>query len=425
MSSSFKNLLTRNFNNPEMFALLAIIAIISMIIYFFGQILAPVFLSIMLAYLLNFPLQWLVKKGMKRGWALTTVFLAVICAMTFLIMFVGPLLIRQLNNLIQEAPSIVNNVRSSMQSLYTYLSPYVPQQIIVQVYENLQEYVLQNFDVKIDNILRVLQNVVYIVVNVFLVPFMSFLILVDYNDLKKTITRYLPSNRKLADGVFKEFLGQLDNYVKGKVIEFLIMTILSYVCFWFFDLKYNLIISTIIGISVIIPYVGIIIATAPLLFVGYFQFQLSNTFYVLLTVHAILQIFNGNILVPYLYSKANNLKPFTIIVAVLFFGQIWGIVGVFLAIPLATLFKALGNAWLVNSKFYQELQEKQEQERKAAAMTTASTTTNNLSNTHSELDFEQGDHDLHESPTKSSTSNDAASDIPGQHESQASDSQKS
>lgn len=363
--SSFSNLIKRNFSNPEMFALIGIISIISLIIYFFGQILAPVFLSIILAYLLNFPIKWLTAKGLPRSLALFIVFAGVVGLMSFLFVFVGPLLIRQLNNLISEAPNIVRSVEGSMSNLYSYVKPYVPEATIYQIYENLYSYALTHFDVRIDNIVNVLQNILLVLGNFFLIPFMSFLLLVDYLDIKKSIIRYLPSNRILVDGVFKEFLDQLDNYVKGKVIEFIIMTLLSYFAFFWFDLKYNLILSTIIGISVVIPFLGIAIATIPLVFVAYFQFGLSNAFIILMVVHAALQIFNGNILVPYLYSKANNLKPFTIIVAVLFFGQIWGIVGVFLAIPLATLVKALGNAWLVNSHYYLEMQEREEAQRKA------------------------------------------------------------
>ena len=62
----------------------------------------------------------------------------------------------------------------------------------------------------------------------------------------------------------------------------------------------------------------------------------------------ITQLLDGNLLVPFLFSEAVNLHPLIIIIAVLIFGGLWGFWGVFFAIPLATLVKAVVNAWPSN-----------------------------------------------------------------------------
>lgn len=363
--SSWKDLFTRNFNNPQIVALILILLVISLVLYFFGKILAPVFLAVGLAYILNFPIRWLVKKGLKRIYALILVFGGLVCVMAWLILSIAPMLVRQLSTLLVEAPSIVAILRERLLSLEQYNLPYLDKATLYSIYENVNQYIQSNMDIRIDNIIKVLQNVAYIAVNTFLVPFMAFLMLVDYAPLKANFIRFLPQSSELADGVFKEFMSQLDNYVRGKVIEFIIMTVLSFVAFAFFGLKYNLLLSTLIGISVIIPYLGVIIATVPFALVAFFQFQLGTTFWTLMVIHTILQIFNGNILVPVLYSKTNNIRPITVIVAVIFFGQIWGILGVFLAIPLCTLIKAVANAWFLNSQIYFEMQQRQEAEQRA------------------------------------------------------------
>ncbi|MFC6276900.1 AI-2E family transporter [Psittacicella hinzii] len=358
--SSWKDLITRNFNNPQIVALILILAVCGLVLYFFGGILAPVFLALGLAYILNFPIRWLMRKGFKRLYALILVFGGLICVLGWLIIGVAPILIKQLNTLIVEAPSIINLLKTKLLSLEQYHLPYLDKATLYSVYENLNQYIQSNMDIRIDNILAVLQNVMYVGVNIFLVPFMAFLMLVDYGPLKESVKRFLPQSSELANGVFKEFMSQLDNYVRGKVIETIIMTALSFIGFMFFGLKYNLILSALIGISVIIPYLGVVIATIPFVLVCFFQFQFSSTFWTLMVIHGVLQIFNGNILVPYLYSKTNNIRPITVIVAVIFFGQIWGIVGVFLAIPLCTLIKAVANAWYLNSQLYFELQQREE-----------------------------------------------------------------
>ena len=95
----------------------------------------------------------------------------------------------------------------------------------------------------------------------------------------------------------------------------------------------------------LIPYIGATVVTLPVLLVGYMQWGSSPEFFWLFMVYGAIQFFDGNVLVPLLFSEVVNLHPVAIIVAVLLFGGIWGFWGVFFAIPLATLVKAVFNAW--------------------------------------------------------------------------------
>ncbi len=99
------------------------------------------------------------------------------------------------------------------------------------------------------------------------------------------------------------------------------------------------------GLSVIIPYIGAALVTIPVLVVAFFQWGLTDDFYWVAFSYAVIQALDGNVLVPLLFSEAVNLHPIAIIVAVLFFGGIWGVWGVFFAIPLATLISAIVTAW--------------------------------------------------------------------------------
>jgi putative permease len=101
----------------------------------------------------------------------------------------------------------------------------------------------------------------------------------------------------------------------------------------------------LVGLSVLIPYIGATLVTIPVLLVGYLQWGISNDFAWLIGLYAVIQIIDGNILVPLLFSEVVNLHPVAIVVAVLIFGGIWGFWGLFFAIPLATLVKAIYNAW--------------------------------------------------------------------------------
>jgi len=177
------------------------------------------------------------------------------------------------------------------------------------------------------------------------VPIMVFFFLKDKEVLLPMLTVILPTKRGFMDTVFSEMNQQLFNYVTGKFIEMIIVGSVSYAVFLILGLPYAVLISILVGLSVIIPFFGAFLVTIPVLLVGLYEWGLSDTFYWLLALYLIIQILDGNVLVPVLFSSRNNLHPVIILIAVLFFGGIWGFWGLFFAIPLATFIKAIFNAW--------------------------------------------------------------------------------
>jgi putative permease len=139
---------------------------------------------------------------------------------------------------------------------------------------------------------------------------------------------------------------QLGNYVRGKFSEIFILWAVSYATYAAMGLNYAMLLAVCMGLSVIIPYVGATLVTFPVLGVAYFQWGLSgDEFMYIVIAYSIIQALDGVVLVPVLFSEAVNLHAIAIIVAILFFGGLWGLWGVFLAIPLATVVKAVLTAW--------------------------------------------------------------------------------
>jgi putative permease len=138
---------------------------------------------------------------------------------------------------------------------------------------------------------------------------------------------------------------QILNYIRGKVIEILIVGVISYGAFAMLGLRYSVLLAVAVGFSVLIPYIGAAAVTVPVAMVALFQWGLTPEFTWLMVVYTVIQVLTGNVLEPVLFSEALNLHPVAIIIAVLVFGGLWGFWGVFFAIPLATLVKAVLNAW--------------------------------------------------------------------------------
>ncbi|MBA6365323.1 AI-2E family transporter, partial [Colwellia sp. BRX8-8] len=193
--------------------------------------------------------------------------------------------------------------------------------------------------------------IVALMIYLILVPLMVFFFLKDKKVLISNFTSFLPKERLMATKVGDEMYQQIMNYIRGKVIEILIVGAASTIAFIVLGLNYAVLLGVLVGLSVLVPYVGATIVTFPVLLVALFQFGTGSEFGYVMIAYGIIQAIDGNIIVPLLFSEAVNLHPVTIIVAVILFGGMWGFWGIFFAIPLATLVKAVLNAWPSNSDF--------------------------------------------------------------------------
>jgi putative permease len=159
------------------------------------------------------------------------------------------------------------------------------------------------------------------------------------------LSNYLPRERTLVNRVWTESEAQIANYVRGKVTEIVIVGSVTYITFIVLGLDYAALLATVVGFSVLVPYIGAAVATIPIALIAFFQFGWGWDFGQVIIAYAIIQALDGNLLVPLLFSEVVNLHPVAIILAILVFGGLWGFWGIFFAIPLATLVKAVMNAW--------------------------------------------------------------------------------
>ena len=186
---------------------------------------------------------------------------------------------------------------------------------------------------------------VLVLIYAILVPLLVFFFLKDREAILGWLGAFLPRERPLLTRIWEEMDEQVSNYARGKLIEILIVGAVSYFAFTLLSLNYAELLGLLVGLSVIIPYIGAMVVTIPVGLIALFQFGVGPDFYWVIFWYLVIQGLDGNVLVPLLFSEAVNLHPVAIILAVLFFGGIWGMWGVFFAIPLATLVKAVINAW--------------------------------------------------------------------------------
>ena len=347
MFSLLKNLIERFFFNEETvyFSLFLISALLLLI--FFGGILLPILISLVIAFLLNGLVNTLEKLFFPR-WLSLSLTLLVFFGLYIGLFVTLPSIATEINSLIQSLPSIVDSLQQVLNKMSSSYPELFSQQEIKGLLINLSSQVNNLLSQALGQIAGTITFAFNALLYAILIPLMVFFFVKDKKILLPILSSFLPQKRKLMNSILNEMNKQLFNYVTGKMIEMLIVGSISYVVFTYLDLPYTILLSILVGLSVIIPFFGAILVTIPVLLVGLYEWGLSTDFYWLAGLYLLIQVLDGNLLVPLLFSIRNKLHPVLIIIAVLFFGGLWGFWGMFFAIPLATLIKAIINSWPKN-----------------------------------------------------------------------------
>jgi len=333
------------FSDPDAVTLFLLLVFGFAVLWLFGDLLAPLLVALVLAYLLEWPIGRLQRAKFPRTLAVTLVLLLFISASVLVVLELVPTLLNQGVNLAKEAPAMLSHAQDYVRTLPDKYPEIIDVSLVETVIDNIRQRILTTGEQLVTLSLSSLVNIGALLVYLFLVPLMMFFLLKDKQFLIGSLRRFLPRNRALVQRVWIEMNEQIMNYIRGKIIEILIVGVITYGAFTLLGLRYSALLAVAVGFSVLIPYIGAAAVTVPVVMVALFQWGLTPEFTWLVIVYTVIQVLTGNLLEPLLFSEALNLHPVAIIIAVLVFGGLWGFWGVFFAIPLATLVKAVINAW--------------------------------------------------------------------------------
>ena len=340
MQSLFEKFVNRFFSSEESIYFAILLAFSFLFVIFFGNVLLPVIISIVIAFLLNGLMRVLLKMQISQKVSLA-ITLIVFFGFYLSLFTALPSIGTQINNLLQNLPSIVSSFQSTLVEMNNYFS----QEDLDLIFANLTNQINSLLSSALGQLAGTITLMFNAILYAIMIPLMVFFFLKDKNELLPIAAFILPKENGFMQSVFSEMNDQLFNYVTGKFLEMIIVASASYTLFAILGLPYAVLIAILVGLSVIIPIFGAILVTIPVVLIGLYEWGLNENFYWLLSLYLLIQILDGNVLVPILFSNRNNLHPVVIIIAVLFFGGIWGFWGLFFAIPLATFIKAIINSW--------------------------------------------------------------------------------
>ena len=310
-----------------------------------GKWLAPLFAGLVIAYLLEAIVGALQRLGVGRLPAVILVFLGFMALMLYLLLGFVPKISRQLTQLVHQFPNYLTQGQDLLKQLPEKYPQLFSEEQLQALMGTLGQEMANTGQLLLTWSLSSVAVVFGLVIFMVLVPVLVFFFLKDKELMISWVVGFLPRERSLVTRVWAEAELQIANYVRGKVTEIFIVGSVTYVTFILFGLQYSALLATLVGISVLIPYIGAAVVTLPIALVAYFQYGWGWEFGQVLIAYGVIQALDGNVLVPLLFSEAVNLHPVAIILAILVFGGLWGFWGIFFAIPLATLVQAILQAW--------------------------------------------------------------------------------
>ena len=344
MASYFKNLIDKYFHTEDQISLSILLVFIGIIVIFFGSILTPLFISALVAYLLNSVVTAAERWGFSRPIGLT-ISITLFFALYLSLFLIFPLLSRQIIGLVNELPRIVENLEDILVNFFNdYPEFFTSEQIenlsvtVTSSLPNILEQTLLQLNAGFSAAMSAL---IYLV----LIPFLVFFFLKDKKQMLEYVAYFLPSDKSSASKIWIELDSQLFKYLRGKGLELIIVGIVTTTAFSILGANYSLLLGILVGLSVLIPLFGAIFVTIPVAIVGYFQWGLDMNYLIFLATYLIIQALDGNVLFPLLIGREVNLHPVLIVLAILIFGGIWGFWGVLLAVPLATAIRAVIKSW--------------------------------------------------------------------------------
>lgn len=355
----------RHFSPPGTIEFAIVLVCSFLTVYYLMWLVGPLVVSLCIAYCLDWLVRLLNHKLKLSRMCSSVITMALFVGVSVgILVFVVPKVLQQGNqfylNLQKISTETVNsdngddfdsNIAARINEFVATMPEPIPSMVTEDEIKNM---VVSARSVVIANTTNIIKNqVMPSVVNtlswlmyMIIVPILVFLMLANKPVLQKRIRTYiLPNNQALIHEFWPQINAQIEGYIRGKLLHITIIAFVNSLAFMFLGLNYALLLGVGVGLSVVIPYVGAVIITIPVLLVSIFQFGLSTTLIWVCVVYIVIQILDSNVLTPLLFSKAMNLDAFSILSAILIFGGLWGFWGVFFSIPLATFIRTLIVNW--------------------------------------------------------------------------------
>jgi len=310
--------------------------VIGWLIYTLSNIVTIIIISALMAYILDPVASIMEAKGMSRNLATIIIFLFFVIIVVLVSWKILPVIFTDLLAIQEHLdPNATENLLSDIELFLKQNLNFINLSDI-----NLHNELNNLFSGLTSQVVSFAANLVSIISAVVIIPFITFFLLKDGRDMTKLLISYIPNRYfEMSLNVLHKMDQQLGGYLRGQFIEAFVVGLLAIIALWILGIKYFILIGVFAGFANLIPYVGPVAGAVPAILVAVANGADSSVLIYIVIAFTVIQLIDNVVMQPLVLSKSVNLHPLVIVLAVLVGGQFFGILGMFLAVPVAGIFK--------------------------------------------------------------------------------------
>lgn len=308
--------------------------IYKVILIFILKVLTPFIVASFISYLLYPIITKLHEANINRSLAILMIYFCFFSLLGIMIYFGIPIFINQLYDLSNQLPTLIQTGESIIYSLYEYTS-FLPE-VVHDKMDTILKRIESNIGSAVEKVLEKITNVFDIIVLLTIIPVLVFYFLKDYQKIKIYIASKLKKQHHQKLSVLLYAVDRsLGNYIRGQFLLSFCITLVTFIVYHLFELKYALLLAVFMGLFNIVPYFGPIIGTTPAILIAA---SISWQHVLIVIISAlIIQILEGSFLSPYIMGKSVRIHPIVIIFALIVGAEIGHIIGMIIAVPTLTI----------------------------------------------------------------------------------------
>ncbi|WP_067727321.1 AI-2E family transporter [Oceanobacillus damuensis] len=305
---------------------------------FLLTLLVPFIISALIAYLLHPLVEKLHRMNIPRSLAILFIYLIFFGGTGYLIYRGYPAIVHQLEDLNDNLPEFIAMYENLIYQIYNYTS-FLPEAVHEKI-DDLIVAVESSLEGLLNKLVGGFSKIVDTIILITVIPVLVFYFIKDYGEISKFFTRFIPHKyRDNVSNLMTEIDKGLGGYIRGQLIVSLFVGLTALIMFKLLQIRYALLLALVMGITNIIPYFGPIIGAIPAVTISYTTAG-NKVFFVIVAIFAI-QIIEGNLLSPYIMGRSIKIHPVAIIFVLLLGGQLFGVWGMMLAVPVLTILRVI------------------------------------------------------------------------------------
>lgn len=342
---------------------LAILALGVGLLYLAGSIFIPFLIAFLLAYAFDPVVLFLERRRVRRAMAIWFVIIVIAAILVLFLLVVIPIIQEETTRALEQLPRYLEHVR-------TDFLPYLEQRFGIQIpktYEEISAAILPRLREEAPNIFRPVtaillsffSNTAYVlaaIANLIVIPFAFYYFLKDFEALKAKVWESIPPrHRPEVSRWLSELDRSLAGFIRGQLLVVFFLAILYGIGLTLIGVDLAFVLGIIGAFGEIVPYVGFIVGLSLSVLVSFLQYQdFLHPFYVVLLFAAV-QSVQGLVIAPLVMGQQVGLHPLVVIAAVYIGGDLFGFVGILLAVPgaavVVVLLKALAEHYRRSSLY--------------------------------------------------------------------------